>query len=411
MAGAAGDDGSGPVFLRSFAYSTFAASATSIGGAPLLVFLQAWMVSLVALSLLPRAALRLKAWPFALAMALTTLPWFAVFVMPDIFAALIVAYAAILWRIFDRLSRPHRLLLVALASAACLAHYGNPPLAAGLFGLVLAGRLVQRRMSLAVLAAAALPVLMGPLANYAASSVAFDDGAMAPKRLPILLARSIEDGPAAWYLAEACPSGRDHAICEAFDGEVPDDMSEFLWSEGGINSLTEDQMSAIRAEEAELLWASFRAYPLAQAHSLGRNALRQTWSVGLAKFHPAPELGAEPREDASALSMRLVGIFDRVVDWSTLAGALALVPLALRRPSRWPVVLIVGAGLLLNALIFGGLSAPDDRYQARMAWLLPLLALGFAASDAARARGGEKPMRGAGIPPAAFRPSESGEQT
>ena len=184
-----------------------------------------------------------------------------------------------------------------------------------------------------------------------------------------------------------------------------------LWSEGGINSLTEDEMSAIRAEEAELLWAAFQAYPLTQAHSLSRNALRQTWSVGLAKFRPTPELGAEPREDASALSLRLLDIFDHVVDWSTLIGALALVPLALRHPARWPVVVIVGAGLLLNALIFGGLSAPDDRYQARMAWLLPLLALGYAASDASRIRRGERSMQGAGILPAAFRPAESGDQT
>ncbi len=406
--GLAGGGDGGPSFLRSFAYSTFAAAASGHGGALLLAFAQGWMACVAALSLLPRDALRPGAWPFALPLMLTTLPWFAVFVMPDLFAAVILAYGALLWRVFDHLGRAHQLLLVALASAAGLAHYGNPPLAAGLFALVLAGRLVQRRLGLGILLAAALPVLMGPLANYAASSVALDEPSSAPKRLPILLARSIEDGPAAWYLAEACPNGEDLAICAAFDGEVPDDMTEFLWSDGGIKSLSEAEMSAIRAEEPRLLWAAFRAYPLAQAHSLSRNALRQTWSVGLAKIDPAPDLGAEPRVDASVLSMRLVDGFDRLVDWTTLAGALALVPLAWRNRARWPPVAIVGAGLLLNALVFGGLSAPDDRYQARVAWLLPFLALGFAAADLGRARRGHSHACGAEPAPASPAKTDAG---
>jgi len=34
-------------------------------------------------------------------------------------------------------------------------------------------------------------------------------------------------------------------------------------------------------------------------------------------------------------------------------------------------------GLLANAAIFGGLSAPVDRYQARVIWIVPLLAALF----------------------------------
>ena len=35
---------------------------------------------------------------------------------------------------------------------------------------------------------------------------------------------------------------------------------------------------------------------------------------------------------------------------------------------------MVAAALLLNALVMGGLSVVADRYQARLAWLVPLLA-------------------------------------
>jgi hypothetical protein len=35
------------------------------------------------------------------------------------------------------------------------------------------------------------------------------------------------------------------------------------------------------------------------------------------------------------------------------------------------------AGLVANAAIFGGLSAPVDRYQARVIWIIPMLAALF----------------------------------
>ena len=45
----------------------------------------------------------------------------------------------------------------------------------------------------------------------------------------------------------------------------------------------------------------------------------------------------------------------------------------------------------MNALVTGALSGPHDRYQARIAWLLPfagLLAFGSPAGEAARRRPG-----------------------
>jgi hypothetical protein len=36
---------------------------------------------------------------------------------------------------------------------------------------------------------------------------------------------------------------------------------------------------------------------------------------------------------------------------------------------------VIFSGQLANALICGGLSGPHERYQARLAWLIPLVAL------------------------------------
>ena len=60
---------------------------------------------------------------------------------------------------------------------------------------------------------------------------------------------------------------------------------------------------------------------------------------------------------------------------SYLAGAVLLALLVWRSPQAGGPVVVLVVGLLANAAIFGGLSAPVDRYQARVAWLVPLLAL------------------------------------
>jgi hypothetical protein len=48
------------------------------------------------------------------------------------------------------------------------------------------------------------------------------------------------------------------------------------------------------------------------------------------------------------------------------------------------ILVIITFGLIINAFVFGALSAPADRYQARVAWLLPLLLLLFIAENGFR---------------------------
>lgn len=369
----AGTDEAG--FLRSFGYSTFATGMAAVGGPLALALAQGWIAIFMLLALIPRQVVVPPALILTVPLAFTTLPWFTVFAMPDIFAAVIITFGAVLWRSFDDLWWWHKVVLVSLAACASLAHYGNPPLAFGLYALVLGGRLIQRRLTLWVVIAAALPVIMGPVANYGASAVVLDTPSTAPKHMPILLARSIEDGPATWYLAQACAEGEELAICEAFDGRVPEDITEFLWSDTGISSLSDAEMEAIRREEPRILLAAFLQYPVIQSWSLTRNAWRQFHSVGLAKMKPAPDVRSPPHQ--GTLGGKLIAVFDPLVDWTTLIGSLCLVPLVFMKRAYLAPVAIILTGLGLNALIFGGLSAPDDRYQARVAWILPTLALCF----------------------------------
>jgi len=77
---------------------------------------------------------------------------------------------------------------------------------------------------------------------------------------------------------------------------------------------------------------------------------------------------------------------------STVGGTLFLVSRLLWRGRRREssdetastLVPLVLAGLVINAAVCAALAAPLDRFQARVVWLLPLLAAGLAARAALR---------------------------
>lgn len=370
-----------PYVVRSFIYSLY----TLVTGAAIwpagFAILQSAMTLWMLFALIgPDAASRPRvlAMGFLVVAAFTTLPWFTVYLMPDLMAAAVLIYAAILVRRFDDLVLWQRVVLGAIAAFAVAAHYGHGPLAAGIIGIALLWRLIARRLTLAVVVAGVLPVLFSPLANLSASSVALDTPSMAPLRLPILLARSIQDGPARWYLQEACPEA-PLAFCEAFGDNVPTNIPQFLWDENGIDSLSPELMSRIRAEEFHVLALAFRTYPVEQTVSLFRNAALQTVKIGLGQISLSTR-----RDDgtwASASTPRAQAVmasFDRIVPYVTWAAAggllLLLIMGRLTRPEL-EILAILTLGYLLNALIFGGLSAPVDRYQSRIAWLFPAFAV------------------------------------
>ncbi|EYD75964.1 hypothetical protein Rumeso_02393 [Rubellimicrobium mesophilum DSM 19309] len=369
-----------PYVVRSFAYSLFTlvagASIWPAGFAILQTAATLWAsFALIGPEAITRPG-RLVLTFLYLATA-STLPWFAVYLMPDLLAAAIVIYAAILVRRFDDLRTWQQIALGAIASFAIIAHYGHVPLAVGLFGFVLIWRGVGRRLTRRVILAGLIPILFSPLANLSASSLVLDTPSTTPLRLPVLLARSIADGPARWYLEEACPDAA-LVMCEVYGKDIPD-IGEFLWGDSGISSLTPEQLEGIRAEESTILLSAFRRYPLEQTESLLGNSARQIVSVGTDQISVATwdEQGDLIFAEPGAQGLRIVEAFDPVTVVGTWAAAAVILLLwAMGRLGRHELELlaIVVVGLLINAAIFGGLSAPVDRYQSRVIWLIPALA-------------------------------------
>ena len=409
-----GADGQGLNVLRSPAWSVYLAGLGGLPWGAVAACALQTAATLFVLGALVPAETAIRRWPAvagALAVAaLSALPWYASYAMPDLLGALVIAYYAALAGALEREGRAIRWTLGGLATFAILSHYGNLPLAAALAVLVMLVQLPTLNARRAVAA-------FGPLAIALAFSAAIDIGlehaageptasetgageaaapmasADVPRRLPILLARSIQDGPALWHLRDAC--ARDvYRSCALLD-PLPETVGEFLWSESGMRGLTDAEQATVRSEQWDILFGAVRAYPVAQATATMRNTALQLVRMGTGQIMPFPPIGPDGMRQPVRAAERDSHPVLRNINWPIrIATALAGLALVLRivtgRTDRRLVLpaFIILAGLLVNAAIFGGLSYPVDRYQGRLAWLVPaLLALDLALAPKTRAAG------------------------
>lgn len=374
---------------RSVYYSTFAYLATVATpvGAWLVILAHGLLISLFLAMLLDRRALDN---PAALALCgvalagFTSLPFFVSWMMPDILAAVVVLNALLVVRGVERIPAVGAIFAFLATSFAILAHYGHVPLAVGIAGFTALLLLLRKRLRPKAILLLTGPVLVALLGNVAFSVVAFDEVSAAPKRLPILLARSLEDGPARWYLDTACPAA-GYELCNGL-ADLPHDLGGLLWREDGLlKDRTPAQLDRIRAEEPAILVRAFLAYPLEQSWSLGGNSVQQFVAVGLDDFHWAPLVRTpdgrwkiQPAEpDRSGLTA--IATVQAIVIVAAALGLGWLVVARKLEPARHEpdLLLVLLAGLAINAVIFGGLSVPVDRYQSRLAWMVPMLAALF----------------------------------
>lgn len=372
--------------IRSPTYSLLLYGLSALGN----FWLVAWVTAVVATGTLEVVLVRLfgltarqRLATLALLALATSLPWFASYLMPDLFAGLLLLSVAALAFAWERLRPGERLGLLALTALAASFHSTHLLLGAGLtaLGSLLAGS--GSRLATAARLGPPIALAIGLLAT--ASLIGFQRPSLAPSAPPFLLARSWEDGPARLYLEASC--GRESwAICAHLASLAPT-AQEFLWRESGSYwALDAATRAAIRAEEMKILRRALMAHPFLQIRASLRNILEQLVRVSLDDLVLGRGALVTP-EDYTFLYQPLApakvwGLdrFSRLGYASTIAACLILVCWYARHqghPLTRPV-LLVALGVLLNAALCGALSGPHDRYQARVIWTLPLLAFALA---------------------------------
>jgi hypothetical protein len=413
---------------------------TDLGGLWLYAALQSLAAS-YAVRALWRATVGGGAWEHLGVMALlavgTTLPFFAGFAMPDLWAGVGLAALATLLFAPDRLSRISKGALFGLVAAAMVFHRSNALAAipaAVLAVLVARGlwRVPWRRMApgLGMFAAAVLAAVALQSGYEAAVKLATGDTLRSP---PFLDARILADGPGRNYLRKSCAQGADWALCRFKDLPL-DNSQDILWSgdpaKGVFGRAGAQERIRIDREQMRFVLSAIAADPLGSARAALRNLGKTLISVNLEDPLRDPhfyltdpdwsdtyiadfvhdmgpcdpnERGCKPRFEIAPMA----------VSHGTVC-ILALVALGLmlaRKSTRalvlndrlGPILLFLIAVLVFNAAVTGVLSGPFARYQARIAWL-PL----FAALLAAKATRGRTPLlapgserrTGRGRPPA-----------
>ena len=361
--------------IRSVPYSLGVYASIRLAGiwAPVvaMAFATAGLIWLVAGALRPAVRLAIGA---GLAL-LTALPFFVSLLQPDAATVFVVLVPLAIMLRGERQGIWAVAGLLALMAFAALAHYGNLPLAA--LAMLWLGLWAWRRGRRGLSALCLGPIVAVGVVNAAIGLVAGTGPSLAPGRFPILLARSIEDGPGHAYLTQACPEA-EYAFCEVYD-EIPADVGAVLWGPDGVaRRATDDQLARIGAEELSLLVDIFRYDPWGQIEAFLGNGLRQLVLFGSAQGMPArfrhtPYDLEVDRLEGGAWLPSPPAAAERMLVVLGLAGLLWAVwrpP----HPEARGAVAFLAASLILYAFVCGGLSAPVPRYQGRLVWLIPFLA-------------------------------------
>ncbi|MCL6285271.1 hypothetical protein M3P21_17215 [Ruegeria sp. 2012CJ41-6] len=322
--------------------------------------------------------------------ALTPLPYFTSYSMPDVFSGLIPLIIFLLCYRTGTLSRSAFVFLWGLLVAVILFHSSHILVSLGLIlfvTLLAVSRKYRPRISGWIGVTSAFAT--GILGVFLFAFVAYTVFGSWPVNPPFLTARGIEDGPVARMIEQGCDPD-EFAICAA--RPLPNtDSTLFLWQGDSFYQQADPEMKTrLAREDAAVFLTAAGKWPGLQFTASARNFLTQIRKFGLFEFKTAKRVFREAAPsfmtqselaaygDSRAVSGRYpFEALSIVVYLSALAGLAMVLYLVSRadtdRSLRILVVLVL-VTMVGNALVTGVLSDPHHRYQARIIWLLPLLA-------------------------------------
>ena len=340
---------------------------------------------------------------------LTPLGIYTGFLMPDVFAPLVILTSGVLTVYWRQLAKLQRWTLGAILLFGLCAHSSHVALAALLLVLALLARLFFVRWR--ALSGAALVVLAVCIGAAGAAEWAFGKAVTAavgvpPLRLPHPMARLIDLGPGTAYLKQHCP-GAGYAVC-AYVQNFPTIWDDFLFSTDpakGVFALADAQTKRrLSDEQLRFVADVVRFDPWGVASGVALDVLRQLgmFKVDIGGYSPsilAMYEGRVPDRIYADMQRSRAGQLWALNEWltaTTYAMVLASLILAVwlrRRSGRGATgglagpaqrhlmdfAAVVVAGVVANAVVCAALASSMDRFQARVIWLLPFMAFSMLA--------------------------------
>lgn len=343
-----------------------------------------------------------------LAAATTSLPFYIAYVMPDIFAPIMLILIAAVVAMGHAMHLSERLAALVLAALAAVMHPSHLGIAVLLLPIAILVTLLRTGRSrwLAAGFVASL-VLIGVFERKAFEFAAENVARKEVSYTPHITARLIVDGPGLTYLDENCPRA-DLATCALHEAlSWSDDpyrmtVSHIIFGRspelGSFRLMTAEDQKAVAGEQREFFFRVLAAQPFGIAYALVRNTATQLRLNSVEMTIPntsiisnAKSLSGLPQERLGVLDggvlkrpqlwLKVVDIIHPII---YLVSFVIVVSLLL-----WPgkvapplkvFALFLLIGIVLNALVCGGVSQPADRYGARVMWLLPFTAVFLALS-------------------------------
>jgi hypothetical protein len=348
----------------------------------------------------PLPASRVLAPTALLLTLLTSLPWYAGQIMPDVFAGVVALAAVTLALSPDRLPAGRRVVLTLIAAAGAALHASYLPFIFGLAIVAAAFRLARPlwpdlRCDVRLPLAAALGTVILVLTAHwfvAGRLIISQSGSV------YLFARLVQDGIAQQWLDDNCPRQPELRLC-AVRPRLKGTANDFLWNPywGGDSPFLElGGWEGLRDEAGRVVRGSLVAYPGWNLSAAVQHTLRQLTMVatgdGMEPFRwlyqdEMPKL--MPAETADLLAARQQREPKPGIDFAPLNRihvplaratemlAPLLVIAALWRRDQRLAALATGVTLALlgNAFITGSLANPFDRYQSRIVWIALFLTI------------------------------------
>jgi len=318
--------------------------------------------------------------------ALTSLPWLASQLMPDVLAG-IVFLSSFLLAFDNHLSSRSRLFLAAILMISAAAHTSLLPIATLFVALLIIVKLILHLRRTAALRGLVLASLVLPLAAAGLSTATLNyrmhlGFTFSPSGQLFMLSRLFADGLAADFLRENCPN-RPFPACR-YLSNLPQTQTQFLFENRPLlreltghpeemNEIVRGTLATYKlrffassAKETLLQLAAIRTGDEVRsfhANAWDTNALGQVFPGDLRAFLHSRQSRGQFLPWANAAAA-----IDTVAFWLSVAICLAFIWFkAMGRLNHFFYAAMVF--LLINAAVCATFSGVFDRYQSRVAWL------------------------------------------
>jgi hypothetical protein len=320
--------------------------------------------------------------------ALTSLPWLVSLLMPDVFAG-VLFLAAFLLAFAEDLNRMQRILLVGIFMISISTHMSLLPIAILFVPAIVVLKCVARWSARSLptrsfLGWLLIPILASALCTAALNSRLGLGFRVSPSQNDFLLARLFGDGLAGDFLRENCQKNK-FVSCR-YLANLPRTEEDFLF----LHPLLFRQLSKHQDEMDKIVSGTIYAYPLRFVASSARQTLLQlsalrtgdetrsyggsSWNDGAIKRVLPDDLSSylhsrQSRGGLLPLANAAAAVDTRIFWFSAAACLLLACTGGFDRINELFYSAVIF--LVLNAAICATFAGVFDRYQSRVAWIMP----------------------------------------